>query len=132
MTIHYNKNKYKTNRKRLRNNSTEAEIILWNYIKDKKLLGYKFRRQYGVDQFILDFYCTELKFAIELDGKVHLDKAAIQHDENRDAYLKSFGITIFRIRNNEVYTDINLVLNKIIIKIKEATTPPRISGHPSL
>ncbi len=133
MTIHYNKNQYKNNRKRLRNNSTNAEIILWNYLKEKKLLGFKFRRQYGVDQFILDFYSTELKLAVELDGKVHLENKIKQHDENRDAYLKDLGITIIRINNDEVYKDINLVLEKITNKIKETTTPSRKhSGHPSL
>ena len=133
MTIHYNKHKYKNNRKMLRNNSTEAEIILWNYLKDKSLNGYKFRRQYSVDQFILDFYCTKLKLAIELDGKVHLNKETKEHDENRDAFLNGFGITIIRFSNDEVFTNIKLVLDRIIKIITQLTTPSRKrSGHPSL
>jgi very-short-patch-repair endonuclease len=123
MTIHYNKNKYKNNRKFLRNNSTHAEIALWNHLKNKTLHGYKFRRQYSVDQFILDFYCTELKLAIELDGKIHLNMETKEHDENRDAYLKSFGITIVRFSNDEVFDNIKLVLDKIVDVINTLTTP---------
>jgi len=130
MTLHYNKHEYKNNRKRLRNYSTNAEIILWNRLKNKSLQGFKFRRQYSVDQFILDFYCTPLKLAIELDGQVHLEKEMKQHDENRDAYINCFGITILRINNEEVFTNINSVLNKIINKITELTTPAKV--NPSL
>jgi very-short-patch-repair endonuclease len=123
MTIHYNKHKYKRNRKSLRNNSTDAEIILWNHLKDKALLGYKFRRQYSVDQFILDFYCPVLKLAVELDGNIHLNKEIKEHDENRDAFLKSFGITIIRFCNDDVSDRINIVLDKIAATMKELTTP---------
>lgn len=107
----------------MRNNSTNAEIILWNHLKDKALLGYKFRRQYSVDQFIMDFYCPVLKLAVELDGNIHLNKEIKEHDENRDAFLKSFGITIIRFCNDDVSDRINIVLDKIADTMKELTTP---------
>src|SRR5690606_13904305 len=74
MTLHYNRNSEKKLRKALRHNSTEAEEKLWQQLRNRKLSGLKFKRQYSVDQFVLDFYCSQLKLAIEVDGKIHLDK----------------------------------------------------------
>ena len=71
MTLHYNRTKENWRRKELRNNMTKAEKILWEYLKNKKLEGYKFRRQYSVDSFIIDFYCPKVKLGIEVDGEVH-------------------------------------------------------------
>ena len=102
MTIHYNKESEKVNRRRLRKNPAQAEEILWRYLRNKKLLGLKFKRQYSIDQFVIDFYCSELKFAVELDGRIHLTKDVKNHDENRDGFLSEFGIKILRIKN-EIY-----------------------------
>jgi len=113
MTIHYNKKSEKTNRKKLRMNSTQAEEILWEYLRDRKILGLKFKRQYSVDHFVADFYCSELKFAIELDGEIHLDKNVKNHDENRNGFLSGFGIRILRIKNEIVINDIERVLELI-------------------
>src|SRR4030067_1388373 len=107
MTIHFNKSSEKTNRRKLRRNSTEAEEILWEHLKDRKLFKMKFRRQYSIDQFVIDFYCPKIKFAIELDGKIHLDKNVKNHDENRDGFLSNFGIKILRIKNDAVLNDID-------------------------
>lgn len=71
MTRIYNRAVYKTRRKELRNNPTKTEKILWAFLKGKKLSGYKFRRQYGVGKYIVDFYCPQMKLAIELDGEMH-------------------------------------------------------------
>ncbi len=68
MTQHFNWITEKARRKELRNNPTEAEQKLWQYLKEKQVSGVKFRRQYSVDAYILDFYSPSLKLAIEVDG----------------------------------------------------------------
>ncbi len=119
MTIHYNKTSEKVNRKKLRANSTEAENILWEHLRDKKLSGLKFKRQYSIDQFVVDFYCPKLKLAVELDGKIHLKKEVKNHDENRDGYLSEFGIKILRIKNEVILNEIDKALEIINEKIEE-------------
>ena len=113
MTIHYNKTSEKSNRRKLRKNATEAEELLWEYLKDRKFLKLKFKRQYSVDHFVIDFYCSEKKFGIEIDGKIHLKKDIKNHDENRDSFLKDFGIKILRIKNEEVINNIEGTLDLI-------------------
>jgi len=95
----HNRPYLKKNRKHLRNHSTSAEAELWNILKNKKLGGLKFRRQHSVGKYILDFYCPELRLAIELDGEPHADLQNIIRDEERDSYLKDYDITVFRYEN---------------------------------
>jgi very-short-patch-repair endonuclease len=113
MTIHYNKQSEKNNRRKLRKNSTDAEKLLWEKLRGRKLSGLKFRRQYSISRFVLDFYCPKKRFAIELDGGIHNKKEVRIHDENRDGYIKSFGIKIMRIENDRVLNDIDSVLEYI-------------------
>jgi len=113
MTIHYNHKSEKTNRRRLRRKSTEAEKLLWDKLRNRKFLGLKFRRQYSISQFVLDFYCPEKRFAIELDGDIHNRKGVKNHDENRDGFIKDFNIKIIRIKNEMVLDDIDSVLEFI-------------------
>ncbi|OGV08370.1 MAG: hypothetical protein A3J84_01750, partial [Ignavibacteria bacterium RIFOXYA2_FULL_37_17] len=118
----------KVNRRRLRKNPAQAEEILWRYLRNKKLLGLKFKRQYSIDQFVIDFYCSELKFAVELDGRIHLTKDVKNHDENRDGFLSEFGIKILRIKNEIIINDIKNaieLIRKNIISIKQ--TSPKSS-----
>ena len=71
MTKHYNRKTEEVKRKKLRQNSTYTEKIVWMNLRNRRMLGYKFKRQYSVDKYIIDFYCPELKFAIEVDGISH-------------------------------------------------------------
>lgn len=71
MTKIFNRNEELEKRRELRNNSTKAESLLWQQLKGKQVAGFKFRRQYSVGKFVLDFYCAERKLAIELDGSSH-------------------------------------------------------------
>ena len=71
MTKHYNKTTEKEKRRKLRRYSTQAEQLVWNFLRNRQLLGYKFRRQYSVDQYVTDYYCSEIKLAVELDGASH-------------------------------------------------------------
>lgn len=89
---------------------TPEEVILWNNIKDKKL-GYKFRRQYSIGEYIADFYCLEKKVVIELDGSQHLENK--EYDTIRENYMKSLGITTLRFWNADIKNNINGVIMKI-------------------
>jgi very-short-patch-repair endonuclease len=115
----YNKPELKENRKNLRNNATPAEAFLWNYLKCKQLKGRKFRRQFSVGNYILDFYCPAEKLCIELDGADHFTSAGYQYDEVRTKYLKQLGITVIRFENQTVFDATENVLETIVSSFKE-------------
>lgn len=85
------------------------------------MLGYKFRRQYSVDWYVIDFYCPELKLAIEIDGSVHDDEKQKVYDKERQKYIERFGIVFLRIRNEEILENANKALGRIEEKIKDLT-----------
>ena len=118
MTQHFNRSKEKKKRRSLRKNATEAEKKLWRYLKGKNLAGIKFRRQYSVDSYILDFYAPGLKLAIELDGEMHYTPDAKAYDRRRTKHLAKFGIEVIRFTNYEVFENIEGVLWKIEETIK--------------
>jgi very-short-patch-repair endonuclease len=106
--------------KELRQNMTEAESLLWLNLRNRRLLNLKFLRQhpliYQVSQgrpyyFIADFYCAEKKLVIEVDGKIHDFQKEM--DQHREDILRSLGLNILRIKNEEVKKDISEVLAKI-------------------
>jgi very-short-patch-repair endonuclease len=111
--------KLKDRRRELRNNMTKAEVLLWLELKGKKMKGYKFRRQHSIGYYVVDFYCTKLKLAIEVDGATHLSDEEIKHDKEKEYYIKSLGIAMQRFTNQEIYEDMMAVLDKIISKIGE-------------
>ena len=104
-------------RKHLRKNLTSAEATLWLCLKNKQLNGKRFRRQYSFGNFILDFYCPEVKLAIELDGKDHFTAVGVVKDLNRDEFLKEHGITVLRFENKLVFEQLEGVLNEIKSKL---------------
>jgi len=89
---------------------TRAEIILWSKLKGRQLKGLKFRRQYSVECYIVDFYCPKLRLAIELDGKSHLGKENQEYDRARQDEIEALGISFLRFTNQEVYEDLDKVL----------------------
>ena len=97
----------------LRTTSTDSEKILWQKLKAKKFHGLKFRRQHPINQFIVDFYCDELKLVIELDGGYHNIPEVKERDKEREAMLKEFGLKVIRFTNEEVEKNIASVLQKI-------------------
>ncbi len=118
MTDIFNKKEYVKKRQYLRKNMTKAEIILWSKLKGKQLNGLKFRRQYGINNYVVDFYCPELRLAIELDGDVHGYNSRITYDKQRQRDIEKLGIKVLRYTNNDVIKNIEGVLSDII-----ATTP---------
>ncbi len=101
----FNRKSLKPFRSSLRNNSTSAEAALWLMLKSKQLEGRKFRRQYSIGSYIVDFCCPSEKLIIELDGNPHGEYHRIQKDENRDKYLESLGFTVLRFENRFVFQD---------------------------
>jgi very-short-patch-repair endonuclease len=97
---------------------TQPEIALWSRLKNRQLLKYKFRRQYSVGPFILDFYCPELKLAIEVDGENHDRSQAKESDQE---HIERFGIQFLRFKNEEVEKQIERVLTSIEDFIKSLT-----------
>ena len=97
----------------LRQSLTKTEKILWEYLRNRKLDGLKFRRQHPIDKFIADFYCHEKKLVVELDGTVHEEKVNEDYDKARTYELTGLGIKVIRFRNHEVENDIEMVLKQI-------------------
>lgn len=100
-----NPKKTKKQRQYLRNNMTKWEVILWNDLKGKKMYGFKVRRQFGIDNFVIDFYCPELRLAIEVDGDVHHFKNKKQSDSRKNDLLKSERIKLVRLNNYDLEDD---------------------------
>ncbi len=95
----------------LRQKQTPAEEIMWALLRNRKLMGLKFRRQHQFGEYIADFYCHEAKLVIELDGKIHEQKIA--KDKKRDAYMQAIGLTVLRFANEEFLSNPDATLNKI-------------------
>jgi crossover junction endodeoxyribonuclease RuvC/BirA family biotin operon repressor/biotin-[acetyl-CoA-carboxylase] ligase len=107
-----------TNAKLLRKESTKAEQMLWQKLRNKSM-GIRFRRQHPFDMFIIDFYAPSVKLAIELDGSPHTIGANKEYDETRTDYLECRYIHVLRFWNSEIEKDIEGVLSKIREKIQE-------------
>jgi len=128
MTEIFNKNLETIKRKRLRNDLSEAERILWYRLKNKQIFGYKFRRQYGIEKYVADFYCPKAKLVIEIDGDSHIEEAAIQYDKERKKYIESLGLKVIRFTNVEVYKNLDAVI-EIIIQNLPPLAPPSKGGE---
>ena len=102
----------------LRQNETQAEKVLWQEIRNKKLNGYKFRRQHPIGKFIVDFYCHKEKLIIEVDGSIHDDKVIKNFDEWREVALVNMGFNVLRFRNSEILEQIEEVKKKILCELE--------------
>ena len=112
MKIH--SNPYLKNiRKELRNNLTPPEARLWTELKDKKRLGFKFRRQHSIDNYIVDFYSPKANLIIEVDGKTHLEPTISENDSKRDEHLKELGFKIVRFDNQDILNQLEYVIHEI-------------------
>ena len=118
----------------LRNHSTKSEIILWQHLKGKQLLGYDFHRQRPIDNYIVDFFCHELLLAIELDGITHEFPEVIQKDKIKEKRLRSLGIQLLRFDDDQVIEDIDWVIEEINLYVlnfrkTHPPTPLERGGH---
>jgi very-short-patch-repair endonuclease len=98
----------------LRKKPTQAEAVLWEALKYKKLEGHKFRRQHPIGSYILDFYCHASRLSIEIDGGYHLAKEQALYDKNRTSDLESMSIKELRFENVQVLNHLGKVLAIIL------------------
>jgi very-short-patch-repair endonuclease len=114
----YNKKQFQERRRTLRNNMPKSEVILWSKIKNRQIHGERFLRQYGVDQYVLDFYCPRLKLAIEVDGDSHFISGAEEQDKVRQKYIETLGIHFLRFTNVDVVENLDGVCQRIFDAIE--------------
>ena len=104
----------------LRQDMTLAENRMWYFLRNRRLKGYKFVREYIIDTYIADFACREKKLLIELDGSQHI--AAAEYDQKRTEHLCSLAYRVLRFWNNDVFNNIEVVLDTIVSSIE--SMPP--------
>jgi very-short-patch-repair endonuclease len=102
----------------MRHKPVAMEKLFWDAVRDRKLDGHKFKRQYLVGPYIVDFVCIEKKLIVELDGALHANRVA--YDMERDTFLASEGFEVFRFRNEELAGDMAMVM----ATIRHALTTP--------
>jgi len=108
--------------RKLRNNSTFTEIMLWNYLKKKQVLGYDFDRQIPIDNYIVDFYCKDLLLAIEIDGESHYGRE--ERDKLKDKRLKELGVCVLRFDDLDIIYKLDKVIESIEKWIDDNITHP--------
>lgn len=113
MQVH-NKRSLLEYRRRLRKDMTNAESILWEQLRARRLNGIKFKRQHSIGNYIPDFYCAEHRLFIELDGKIHEGKEQMEKDKFRDLHLQDMSYRVMRFSNNRIANDIKKVLLEIV------------------
>ena len=95
----------------MRGGMTDAEVLLWRFLRNRRMAGAKFRRQHPVGRYILDFYCDQRRLGIELDGGQHAQ--TLDYDERRDAWLRLQGVRVLRFWNNQVLNETEAVVEVI-------------------
>jgi very-short-patch-repair endonuclease len=108
----------------LRREMTGAERRLWWELRNRQVAGFRFRRQVPIDGFIVDFACHEARLIIEIDGATHSTAAEVAHDHRREGRLRDCGYDILRVRNAEIYGNLDGVLETIRLKLIEAASYP--------
>jgi len=98
--------------RRLRNDATFPERLLWSRLRRGQLGGIKFRRQHALGPYVADFYCARAALVVELDGRSH-DEQAAAHDETREAWMRSRGLRVVRFTNDAVLADLDAVVGAI-------------------
>ncbi|NLP58573.1 vitamin B12 dependent-methionine synthase activation domain-containing protein [Lutibacter sp. B1] len=114
--------------KKMRNQPTQAEALLWNVISGKKLEGYKFRRQHIIGNYIVDFICLKVNLIIEIDGSIHQLPENKSSDEERTIWLEGEGYRVIRFANDEVLSNLDLVLKKIKEALEASPSGMRGAG----
>ena len=111
----------------LRKNMTLSETLLWNQLKGKQMMGYDFHRQKPIDNYIVDFYCSKLLLAIEVDGDSHSEK--VMEDKYRQERLESFRVSFLRFGERDIRQNIEGVLFEIQSWIEQHTPNPSLEGN---
>ena len=112
--------------RKLRQQSTDAERMLWKHLRAHRMAGYKFRRQVVIEPYIVDFICLDARLIVEADGGQHLEQA--EDDLKRSAFLQSRGYKVIRFWNDEILTDTHIVLERIYNNLIAVPSPGGSTG----
>jgi len=113
--------------RKLRQESTDAERLLWQYLRAHRMAGFKFKRQVVIEPYIVDFACLEARLIVEADGGQHLEQ--VKDDLQRSVFLESLGYKLIRFWNHEILCDIHSVLEQIHGSLIEAPSPGGREGR---
>jgi very-short-patch-repair endonuclease len=112
--------------RRLRKQMTEAEVVLWTFLRERKLKGCKFRRQHPIGPYVADFACLSARLVVEVDGATHSTPDECEHDAQRTAFLASRGWRVLRVTNSDVFEN----MNGVWLTIEHWLPPPAASRPP--
>ena len=104
----------------LRRAQTDAERLLWGQLRDRRLAGFKFRRQAVKPPYIVDFVCIARRLVVELDGSQHGEDAALAYDARRTARLEAEGLRVVRFWNSDVMGNLRGVVDAILFELERA------------
>ena len=104
--------------RKLRQEMSPPEVMLWSRLRKRAGNGVAFRRQHPIGSYVLDFYCSAARLAVEVDGAHHTEDAQIAHDERRDAWLKSQGLTVMRIPASHVMQDVDEAADGVLLMVQ--------------
>ena len=110
----------------LRKNTVPAEQLLWSLLRDRRLAGLKFRRQHPIGPSSADFYCHKVKLIVEVDGETH--ESRLKHDAERMDYLHQRGMHVYRVSNEEVWSNLEGV-GVAILRFLEMDPQPWLDGR---
>lgn len=102
--------------KELRQNTTLPEVLLWQQLRNRRFMGLKFRRQYPIGPYVVDFICLAEKLVIELDGRQHMEQGL--YDKKRTDYLEHFSFKVLRFWNHDVLSQLEVVLEQVRLYVK--------------
>jgi very-short-patch-repair endonuclease len=123
MTKIFNKPSEKIKRIKLRKEQTPSEAILWEFLRNKKMHGVKFKRQFSIEYFVIDFYASSIKLAVEVDGEIHDLAEQKEYDKFREECIREIGIDFLRFKNSDIKDRLDEVVDKIssmvLMKLRE-------------
>src|SRR5262249_15624329 len=108
--------------RRLRRDQTDAERVLWFRLRDRRLAGWKFRRQVPIDRYVVDFVCADARVIVELDGGQHAERT--EQDRARTAVLEAMGYLVLRFWDNDVLSNTDGVVETILKTLHQQTLEP--------
>ncbi len=133
MAVIYNHKMMEGRRRQLRGNMTKAERIFWYAVRAEQILGVKFRRQYSVEAYVVDFYAAIPRLVVEIDGAYHLDPEIQAYDITRQTDIENHGLTFMRFTNDDVITNLDEVISRLKITLErllaQRGTPPLEQGE---
>jgi cyclase len=99
--------------KKMRENPTKAEAVLWQYLSNNQRKGFRFKRQHPIKYFIADFYCHSKQLVIEVDGGYHQIPEQYEYDKNRDDELEALGVKVLRFTNEQIFFEMDHTIKTI-------------------